>query len=105
MFDRLLASDWFPAVASVHDRLAGDPPARVADLACGLGRSSLAIARGYPKVTVDGLDLDRASIAPRSSAPSSCWTPATSSASTTASASCTASRSAWSARTPREPAP
>jgi 2-polyprenyl-3-methyl-5-hydroxy-6-metoxy-1,4-benzoquinol methylase len=63
LFDKLLATDWLPAVASIHDRLDGDPPARVADLACGLGRSSIAIARAYPKVTVDGIDLDRASIA------------------------------------------
>jgi 2-polyprenyl-3-methyl-5-hydroxy-6-metoxy-1,4-benzoquinol methylase len=63
MFDRLLASDWFPAVSAINDRLAADPPARIADVACGLGRSSIAIARGYPKVTVDGIDLDEASIA------------------------------------------
>jgi SAM-dependent methyltransferase len=63
LFDNLLASDWFPAVPTIHDRLNGDPPARVADVACGLGRSSIAIARGYPKVTVDGIDLDQASIA------------------------------------------
>jgi 2-polyprenyl-3-methyl-5-hydroxy-6-metoxy-1,4-benzoquinol methylase len=63
LFDTLLATDWFPAVPTIHDRLNGDPPARVADVACGLGRSSIAIARGYPKVTVDGIDLDHASIA------------------------------------------
>jgi 2-polyprenyl-3-methyl-5-hydroxy-6-metoxy-1,4-benzoquinol methylase len=63
LFDTLLASEWFPAVPAIHDRLAGDPPARVADVACGLGRSSIAIARGYPRVTVDGIDLDQASIA------------------------------------------
>jgi ribosomal protein L11 methylase PrmA len=63
LFDKLLATDWFPAVPTVHDRLNGDPPARVADVACGLGRSSIAIARNYPKVRVDGIDLDRASIA------------------------------------------
>jgi 2-polyprenyl-3-methyl-5-hydroxy-6-metoxy-1,4-benzoquinol methylase len=63
LFDNLLATDWFPAVAAIHDRLNGDPPARIADVACGLGRSSIAIARGYPKVTVDGIDLDQASIA------------------------------------------
>ena len=63
LFDNLLATDWFPAVATIHDRLNGDPPARVADVACGLGRSSIAIALGYPKVTVDGIDLDQASIA------------------------------------------
>jgi 2-polyprenyl-3-methyl-5-hydroxy-6-metoxy-1,4-benzoquinol methylase len=62
LFDNLLAADWFPAVITIHDRLNVDPPARVADVACGLGRSSIAIARGYPKVTVDGIDLDQASI-------------------------------------------
>ena len=40
-----------------------EPPARVADIACGCGWSSIAIARGYPQVTVDGIDLDAASIA------------------------------------------
>jgi SAM-dependent methyltransferase len=63
LFDNLLATEWFPAVSEVHHRLTEDPPARVADLACGLGRSSIAIARGYPKVTVEGIDLDAASIA------------------------------------------
>jgi 2-polyprenyl-3-methyl-5-hydroxy-6-metoxy-1,4-benzoquinol methylase len=62
LFDSLLATEWLPAVPAIHDRLGGDPPARVADVACGLGRSSIAIARGYPKVAVDGIDLDRASI-------------------------------------------
>jgi SAM-dependent methyltransferase len=63
LFERLLASEWLPAVPVVHDRLRSDPPARVADLACGLGRSSTAIARAYPTVAVDGIDLDQASIA------------------------------------------
>ena len=54
---------WTPAIADVHARLQADPPARVADVACGEGRSSIAIARAYPKVHVDGIDLDDASIA------------------------------------------
>jgi SAM-dependent methyltransferase len=62
LFDNLLATDWLPAVPAIHERLDRDPPASVADLACGLGRSSIAIARGYPRVTVDGIDLDGASI-------------------------------------------
>jgi SAM-dependent methyltransferase len=62
LFDNLLAAEWFPAVPAIHGRLLADPPARVADLACGAGRSSLAIARAYPKVRVDGIDLDPASI-------------------------------------------
>ena len=62
MFDALLAGEWLAAVPEVHERLQADPPARVADVACGEGRSSLAIARGYPKVHVDGIDMDEASI-------------------------------------------
>ncbi len=45
MFDSLLASEWLKAVPEVHERLLADPPARVADVACGEGRSTLAIAR------------------------------------------------------------
>jgi SAM-dependent methyltransferase len=62
MFDRLLADEWLGAIPDVRERLRSDPPARVADIACGEGRSSLAIARGYPNVVVDGIDLDEASI-------------------------------------------
>ena len=62
MFDKLLAGEWLPAVSDVHARLLADPPARVADVACGEGSSSLAIARGYPSVRVDGIDVDAASI-------------------------------------------
>ena len=36
-------------VPEIHDRLLADPPARVADVACGQGRSSIAIARGVPQ--------------------------------------------------------
>ena len=49
LFDNLLASDWLPSCPMIHERLRADPPARVADLACGSGRSSLAIARGLPE--------------------------------------------------------
>ncbi len=62
MFDQLLTREWLPAVAGVHERLLADPPARVADIACGEGRSSMALARGYPNVRVDGIDMDKASI-------------------------------------------
>jgi 2-polyprenyl-3-methyl-5-hydroxy-6-metoxy-1,4-benzoquinol methylase len=63
LFNNLLATEWLPAIPAIHARLQADPPARVADVACGLGRSSIAIARAYPKATVDGIDLDEASIA------------------------------------------
>ncbi|HXF36129.1 MAG TPA: class I SAM-dependent methyltransferase [Actinomycetota bacterium] len=63
MFLNLLGSEWFPAVPGLADRLGADPPARVADIGCGSGWSSIAIARAFPKVTVVGLDLDEASVA------------------------------------------
>ena len=48
MFENLLGSEWLPAIPDVHARLQADPPARVADVACGEGFSSMAIARAYP---------------------------------------------------------
>src|SRR6059058_64937 len=63
LFENLLAKEWLPGAPEIHERLLADPPARVADVACGQGRSSVEIARGYPKVLVDGIDSDRASIA------------------------------------------
>ncbi len=62
LFNNLLGSDWIPNVPAIHERLQADPPARVADVACGAGWSSIALARAYAKVRVDGLDLDEASI-------------------------------------------
>ncbi len=62
MFLNLLGTEWLPAVPDVHARLQADPPARVADVGCGTGWSSIAIARAYPKVEVHGFDLDEPSI-------------------------------------------
>jgi 2-polyprenyl-3-methyl-5-hydroxy-6-metoxy-1,4-benzoquinol methylase len=62
LYENLLGKEWLPAVPELHERLLADPPARIADVACGQGRSSIEIARAYPKVQVDGIDSDRASI-------------------------------------------
>jgi 2-polyprenyl-3-methyl-5-hydroxy-6-metoxy-1,4-benzoquinol methylase len=62
-FLNLLGSSWFPAIPDVHTRLQADPPARVADIGCGSGWSSIAIARAYPKVQVEGFDIDEPSVA------------------------------------------
>ena len=62
LYENLLTSRWLPAVPALHARLQADRPARIADVACGHGHSTLAIARGYPKVLVDGIDLDESSI-------------------------------------------
>ena len=57
-----LVREWLPSIRDVDERLRADPPARIADVGCGLGWSSIAIAGAYPKVTVDGVDLDQASV-------------------------------------------
>jgi len=57
-----LGSEWLPAMPDVHERLRR-PGARIADLACGAGWSSIAMARAYPDARVEGFDADEASIA------------------------------------------
>jgi 2-polyprenyl-3-methyl-5-hydroxy-6-metoxy-1,4-benzoquinol methylase len=60
-FVNLLASEWLAALPDVGERLRSGS-ARVADVACGTGWSSIAIAKAYPEVQVDGFDLDPQSI-------------------------------------------
>ena len=62
-FRHLLGQVWIPAMPDLHARLQTGPPARVADIGMGLGWSSIAIAKAYPAVQVDGFDLDPASVA------------------------------------------
>jgi 16S rRNA G1207 methylase RsmC len=57
-----LGREWLPAIPAIDRRLRARPPARVADLACGMGWSSIAIAHAYPLVMVDGFDLDAEAI-------------------------------------------
>ena len=63
MFLHELATAWLPAVPDLDQRLRSAPPPRVLDLGCGLGASSVALARAYPRATVLGVDLDEASVA------------------------------------------
>ena len=58
----VLAREWLPAIADVHERLSR-PGARVADVACGGGWSSIGIAQAYPEARVDGYDVDDESVA------------------------------------------
>jgi 2-polyprenyl-3-methyl-5-hydroxy-6-metoxy-1,4-benzoquinol methylase len=62
LFENLLGKEWLPSVPEIHERLRVDPAAKVADVACGQGRSSIEMARAYPEIRVDGIDSDRASI-------------------------------------------
>ena len=58
----LLGQTWLPSIPSVDARLRSEPPARVADFGCGAGWGSIGLARAYPRVFVDGFDLDPPSI-------------------------------------------
>jgi SAM-dependent methyltransferase len=53
--------DWLAALPDRQQRLASGP-ARVLDLGCGTGASSVAIAELFPQVRVHGVDLDEASV-------------------------------------------
>lgn len=60
-FTNLLATEWLPAMPDVVARLEADG-ARVADVGCGCGWASIAMARGFPSAMIDGFDTDIDSI-------------------------------------------
>lgn len=60
-FEQALAGA-LAAVPAVHDVLSR-PDAGIADVACGHGWSTIALARAYPDAIVDGFDLDEPAIA------------------------------------------
>lgn len=62
MFLQELGQVWLPAVPDVHSRLQAEKPARVADIGCGVGWSTIGIAQAYPNTLVDGIDPDELSI-------------------------------------------
>jgi 2-polyprenyl-3-methyl-5-hydroxy-6-metoxy-1,4-benzoquinol methylase len=57
-----LVERWIPAAADIHTRLMSSP-LRVADVGCGAGWSTIAMARAFPQAGVIGFDADDASIA------------------------------------------
>jgi 2-polyprenyl-3-methyl-5-hydroxy-6-metoxy-1,4-benzoquinol methylase len=57
-----LVGDWIAALPEIAERLRGGT-GRVADVACGTGWSSISIARRFPGIEVDGIDIDEGSIA------------------------------------------
>lgn len=60
-FTSALVEEWLPALGAAAQRLASG--GRLADLACGQGWSTLAVARAYPSAEVWGVDNDPGSIA------------------------------------------
>ena len=52
---------WLAAVPELAERLAAGT-ARVLDIGCGLGWSSVSMAKAHPGIVVDGVDLDPGSI-------------------------------------------
>jgi SAM-dependent methyltransferase len=63
-FVHSLAAEWLPQLPDVLARLQ-DPadPAQVADMGCGTGWAAIELAKAFPRIRVDGLDNDEASIA------------------------------------------
>ncbi len=57
LFANLLGRQYLPMIPDLHRRL-DEPGARVADIGCGAGWSSIAIAQAYSSAHVDGFDLD-----------------------------------------------
>lgn len=53
--------DWLAASPEIHERLTGGT-ARVADVGCGQGYSTVALAAAYPNARIDGFDVDDASV-------------------------------------------
>ncbi len=60
-FTKLLTGEWLPVMPDVLAKLEAGP-SRVADIGCGCGWASIAIARGFAGAEVDGFDSDPASV-------------------------------------------
>ena len=56
----MLVSEWIPALDGVEDKLTAG--ARIADIGCGLGSSSILMAEAYPNSAVYGFDFHAPSI-------------------------------------------
>jgi 2-polyprenyl-3-methyl-5-hydroxy-6-metoxy-1,4-benzoquinol methylase len=59
-FDHLLTQQWLPGVPGLLERLSRG--IAVLDVGCGLGRSTIAMATGFPKSTILGIDPHAPSI-------------------------------------------
>lgn len=61
IFANALAGEWLPALPDIHEQLTAGG-GRIADVACGAGWSSIALARAYPQASIHGIDIDPESI-------------------------------------------
>jgi 2-polyprenyl-3-methyl-5-hydroxy-6-metoxy-1,4-benzoquinol methylase len=60
LFLHRLGQELLPAAPEVHERLRR--AAHIADVGCGLGWSTIGLARAYPQARVDGYDVDGPSV-------------------------------------------
>ena len=61
IFRALLVQDWLQRLPELRDRLAS-PGSRVAEVGCGMGWASIALAQGIAGLHVDGYDIDAPSV-------------------------------------------
>jgi 2-polyprenyl-3-methyl-5-hydroxy-6-metoxy-1,4-benzoquinol methylase len=61
MFVNWYVEKWMPAMPDIERRLK-QQGGHVADIGCGTGWSSIAIAQGFPNIRIDAIDVDPASI-------------------------------------------
>jgi 2-polyprenyl-3-methyl-5-hydroxy-6-metoxy-1,4-benzoquinol methylase len=59
-FEHLLVQQWLPGAPGIVEEL--DRGISVLDVGCGLGRSSIALARAFPKSAILGIDVHEPSI-------------------------------------------
>jgi 2-polyprenyl-3-methyl-5-hydroxy-6-metoxy-1,4-benzoquinol methylase len=62
VFANHLTQTWLPALPDVQAKLSEGDPVRIAEVGCGEGLAAITISKAYPNTTIDGFDLDEASI-------------------------------------------